>query len=221
MSLTKVDKRYPVEEMPIGTWRNGVGFNMSTATAQLVYPLGVGVADNTRFSVFYVPTSGVFSVQYEVSAYTNGTLQEAIFKYDPLGQLGAQVKNQNWATPAVGTRDITECNMDAGLYYLCLRNSSPSDSIFVRAIGTNTNGTGTVDFGMYMCYYKINGVFDDTSFGNYCYGLWDNATNPAVQANYNGSFSDFSPYQNCVGSNKYLFPIYDTTFYKVRLNRTA
>lgn len=221
MSLTKVDKRYPLEEMPIGTWRNGLGFNFTTTTQQGVYPLGVGIADNTRFSAFYVPTNGVFTVQYEISAYTNGTLQEAIFKYDPLGQLGTEVINQNWATPAVGTRDITGCRMEAGLYYLCLRNSSSSSNIFVRAIGTAANGASTVDFGMYMCYYKINGATDDISFQNWCYGLWDNTTNPAVQANYNGSFSDFSPYQNCVGSNKYLFPIYDTTFYKVRLNRTA
>jgi len=221
MSLTKVDKRYPVEEMPIGTWRNGLGFNLTTTSQIGIPPLATGAADNTRFSVFYVPTSGVFSVQYELSTYTDGTLQEAIFKYDPLGQLGTQVKNQNWATPAVGTRDITECNMDAGLYYLCLRNSSSANYLYVRSIGSGANASSTVDFGMYMCYYKINGATDDLSFQNWCYGLWDNTTNPAVQANYNGSFSDFSPYQNCVASNKYLFPIYDTTFYKVRLNRTA
>jgi hypothetical protein len=221
MPLYSSDKLFPLSEMPVGTWRNGVGFNASTATSSTLAVLISGAADNTRFSIFYVPANGTFSVEYNLSTYVDGTIQEAIFKYDPFGQLGTQIVNQNWSTPAVGLRQITGCSMDAGLYFLCLRNSSSSNNMGVLALGSSASGANTIDFGMYTCYYKINGALEDASFQNYCYGLWDNSTNPALQANYNGALSDFSPYQNCVASNKYLFPLYDTLFYKVRLNRTA
>ena len=203
MPLYKNDKRFPQEEMPIGVWRNGITYNLSATSATTIATMGsAGSTDNTRFSIFYVPCSGVFTVEYNLITYTDGTIQEAIFKYDNLGQLGNQVINQNWATPAIGLRQITGCTMDCGIYVICLRNGSSTNTISVGGLTTSIGSATTIDFGMYINVYKLNTATSQTLYGN---------------------FSDFSPYVNYTKINKYLFPDYINSYgiYKIRIKRTA
>lgn len=207
--------------MPIGTWRNGIGYNNSAAVASSMYVMpSAGQLDNTRFSLFYVPTSGVFTVEYNMGFYNDGTIQEAIFRYDNLEQLGAQIINQNWASPATGLRQITGCNMDAGLYAISLRSSgTASNSVY--GLATGASACTSIDFSMYINTFKTNTATSQTQWGNWCLYMLDNSTNPETQATYNGNIADFTPYQNCVASNKYLFPDFQTPFYKIRIKRTG
>jgi hypothetical protein len=221
MALYKKNKTTTADEMPVGTFRNGFFYPLTGASTTLFVLGSAGSADNTRFSIFCVPTDGEFSVEYQLLGYTSGTIQEAIFKYDPLGQLGKQIVNQNWATPSVGFRRITNCSMEAGLYWICLRSDS---SVTSTVSGTSTTSTGpimSIDLAYFANIYKLNGAIDSPSWLMHQFALWDNSSNPAVQATYNGTLSDFSPYTNCVNQNKYLYPIYDSGNIRTRIIRTA
>jgi hypothetical protein len=221
--LYKSDKTFPIDDTPIGMYRNGNAFHVGATITSPIYIMGgtSGSADNTRFTLFYVPTSGEYSVEYQLTSYTDGTIQEAVFKYDPFMQLGDTIINQNWASPALGIRKITGCNMSAGFYWLCLRNSSSANTMFVYGSSSIANSSQCIDFGYYINNYPLNGLSGPPSTGLYAYSFWDNSTNPATRINYNGTLSDFSPYKN--QSNKYLFPDASTPTspWKIRILRTA
>lgn len=231
MPLTKATFKELVssDDLPVGYFRNGVPFSLGTSQTSVPIVPSSGVTDTTSFSPFYVPTDGTYEVKYTLSSYTSGNIQESIFAYKPdLLGVGQTIINQNWASPSISTRTLSGCIMKKGIYWLCLRASNGSSSI---GAGSNSRTVtaagvaGTPDMGFSLNSFPINGSNFSLGFAStlsaYQYLLWDNSTTPnATQITYNGTISDFSPYQN-IQSRYYLFPSTLVLTWKVGLKRTA
>ena len=231
MPLTKATFKELVssDDLPVGYFRNGVPFSIGTSQASVPVVPSSGVTDTTSFSPFYAPTDGTYEVKYTLSSYTSGNIQEAIFAYksDLLG-VGETIINQNWASPSLSTRTLSGCIMKKGIYWLCLRASNGSSAIGVSSLSRTTTAAGLAgspDVSFSINNFPLNGASFALGFSAtlalYQYLLWDNSTTPnATQINYNGTLSDFSPYQN-IQSRYYLYPIATTLLYRIGLKRTA
>jgi len=231
MPLTKATFKELVssDDLPVGYFRNGVPFSLGTTQSSVPIVPSSGTTDTTSFSPFYVPTSGTYEVKYILSSYVSGNIQEAIFEYKPdLLGVGETIINQNWASPSLSTRTLSGCIMKKGIYWLCLRASNGSSAIGVNALSRLTTASGVAgspDVSFSINNFPLNGSSFALGFASnlalYQYLLWDNSTTPnATQINYNGTISDFSPYQN-ITSRYYLYPIAATFLWRIGLKRTG
>jgi hypothetical protein len=231
MPLTKATFKELVssDDLPVGYFRNGIPFSVGTSQASVPIVPSSGATDTTSFSAFYVPTNGTYEVRYLLTSYTSGNIQEAIFEYKPdLLGVGQTIINQNWTSPSISTRIISDCIMKKGIYWLCLRASNGSSSIGASCCSRTTTASsiaGSPDIGFSVNNFPLNGSGFSLGFSSalnlYQYLLWDNSTTPnATQINYNGTLSDFSPYQN-IQSRYYLYPTATTLLWKIGLKRTG
>jgi hypothetical protein len=231
MPLTKATFKELVstDDLPVGYFRNGVPFSIGNSQTSVPIVPSSGATDTTSFSPFYVPTDGTYDLRYSLTSYTSGNIQEAIFRYKPdLLGVGETVINQNWASPSISIRTISGCVMKKGIYWLCLRASSASSAIGASSCSRTTTASGLAgspDLHFSLNNFPLNGSSFTLNYGNnlslFQYLLWDNSSSPnATQINYNGTFSDFSPYQN-IDSRYYLFPTTTSLIWRVGLKRTA
>lgn len=231
MPLTKATFKELVssDDLPVGYFRNGIPFSVGASQASVPIVPSSGATDTTSFSPFYVPTDGTYEVRYQLMSYSTGNIQEAIFAYKPdLLGVGETIINQNWASPSISTRIISNCTMRKGIYWLCLRAANGSTSIGVNSCSrtvTASSIAGSPDIGFSINNFPLNGSSFSLGWSPnhnlYQYLLWDNSTTPnATQINYNGTLSDFSPYQN-IQSRYYLYPTVTTLLWKIGLKRTG
>jgi hypothetical protein len=181
-----------------------------------------GSADTTTFSPFYVPNPGTYSLTYYLSSYTSGSVQEGIFTYRPdLLGVGDTILNQNWASPSISRRTIDNLVFARGHYWISLRVSNGgAASVYTNGLAGSPS-SGVQDNHFYINSKRINTTGFNVQTGNRAVRLWDNSITPTPTViNYNGSLSDFTPYQSV--TNKYLFSITTEHGYvRVKLRRTA
>jgi hypothetical protein len=230
MPLTKATFKelVSVDDLPIGYYRNATPFSLGTSQSSVsIVPLA-GVTDTTTFSPFYVPTDGIYTVKYSITSYTSGDIQEAIFAYksDMIG-VGSTLYNALWSPASASIRSITSISMRKGIYWISLRTSNGV------AIGASSNSrttgaaaiSGTPDITFSINTFPINGSGASTLGGfsnnhlSYQYQLYDNNQNPATIILYNGTLSDYTPYQ--VTSRYYLYPTVSSQQLKIGLTRTG
>jgi hypothetical protein len=205
MPLYHKDIAVPQDDLPVGFYRNASPYSNGVTTTAFPSVPDAGSEDTTGFTLLYIPTIGIYKIEYYISNYTSGTIQEAVFKYrsDLLG-VGDIILNQNWASPTAGTlRSLSGLSLQRGYCWLCLRMSL-GGSATIATNSSSTNGSGSTDLMFYVNSKSTNGGFFpvNTSGSVRVFQVYDNSVNPSVRLNYNGTLSDFSPYQNLV--NKYL-----------------
>jgi hypothetical protein len=116
--------------------------------------------------------------------------------------------------------------MKKGIHWISLRTSN---GVAIGAL-TNSRSTaaaaisGTPDLAFSINTFPINGAGAGNLGGfssnhiSYQYALYDNNPNPATIILYNGTSSDYSPYQ--VTSRYYLYPVVQNQL-KIGLTRTG
>jgi len=217
-----------VDRHPVGYVKNGFPNGSTSASIAMTAFAANGSQDLTPFSPVYCSEAGTYTLRYQITSYTSGTIQEAIFKFkDDFAGVGETILNQNWASPSVSTRALTGIVLDRGWFWVCLRLSNGGSASTTSSNNTLTsNGQARLDFSFIFPLKAVNGLSQTQSyFYHSSYSLWDNAGSSGAGAWLlsNGTLSDFSPFQNLTpSSDKFLFPNSSpNSIPKISLERTA
>lgn len=222
MPLYHKDVALPQGDIPVGYLTSGLFATSSQSQSPMPVMPASGSTDTTTFSPFFVPNAGTYSLTYFLSSFTSGSVQEAIFTYRPdLLGVGNTIINQNWVPTSTTRHTIDNLVFTRGHYWISLRISNGgAHSVHTNGLAGSTT-SGAQDNHFYLNVKRINTTGFNVQTGNRAVRLWDNSITPTPTViNYNGSLSDFSPYQNV--SNKYLFSNNTEHGYiRVKLRRTA
>ena len=230
MPLTKATFKELIQpdDLPVGYYRNGSSFSFGASQGGVPIVPSSGVTDTTTFSPFYVPTDGTYTIRYSISSYTSGDIREAIFTFKPdMIGVGNTLYNALFSPASLGIRSITSIVMKKGIHWISLRTSNGvaiGGSVNSRS-GAGAAVAGTPDLAFSINTFPINGSGSATLGGisvqhiSYQYSLFDNNPNPATIILYNGTLSDYSPYQ--ITSRYYLYPNIAQPQLKIGLTRTA